>query len=109
MAKKKFAEHIFKTGKPYSKPEAADLFMECWKKMGRNVIDSAWTFKSEINDESGSESSSDEEFRPYDSDYDSEEEEAFDKIDDEEIRLLNKEAKEPNLTPPREIISIMRK
>jgi hypothetical protein len=36
---------------------------------------------------------SDEEFHPYDS----EEETVFEIIDDEEIRLLNKEAKELNL------------
>ena len=55
-----------------------------------------------------SESSSDEDFLPYDSDYDSEEEAELDKIDEEEIRLTNKEAKEPILTPLRKRVSIMR-
>jgi len=51
-----------------------------------------------------SESSSDEDFLPYDS----EEEAELDKIDEEEIRLTNKEAKEPILTPLRKRVSIMR-
>jgi hypothetical protein len=40
-------------------------------KLERNVIVSAWTFKNEIDDESGLESLSYEDFHPYNSDYDS--------------------------------------
>ena len=100
-----FDEHVYKTGRSYTQAEAADLFVACWKKMGRNVIASAWNFKEESSnsdDSDGSEHTSDSEFVDYDSDYDSEEETIeVDEIDQEDIRLLNKEAKEPNLTPPR--------
>ena len=103
MASAIFADDVFYHGTAYTKPQAADLFMRCWKRMGRNVITSAWTFddESHSSDDDSDASSSDTDFKQYDSDYDSEEEEVSDEIDAEEIRLLNRSSKEPKLTPPR--------
>ena len=99
-----FNDHVYKTGKSYTQAEAADLFVSCWKKLGRNVIASAWNFdsNSDDSDSDDSESTSDNDFVEYDSDYDSEEEAIeAEEIDQEDIRLTKKEAKEPALTPPR--------
>ena len=47
-----FYGHVYKTGKSYTQAEAAYLFISCWKKLGRNVIASAWNFEDN-NDDSG--------------------------------------------------------
>ena len=75
------------------------------KKLTREFIVSAWTFNEEdTSDDDDSDHDSDSDFKEYDSDYYSDEEfdeGDYDSNEEIEMRLLKKEAKSPNLTPPR--------
>lgn len=103
MASSEFDDHVFKHDKGFMKPEAADLYIRCWKKLTHEFIVSAWTFGEEDSDEDDDDSNTDSDFKDYDSDYNSYEE--FDDDDDSdvelEMRLMKKGTKSPILTPPR--------
>ena len=105
MASSEFDDYVFKYDKGFTKPEAADLYIRCWKKLTREFIVSAWTFNEEdTSDDDDSDHDSDSDFKEYDSDYYSDEEfdeGDYDSNEEIEMRLLKKEAKSPNLTPPR--------
>lgn len=91
---------FFSKNEGYSQSEAADLFVKCWNKLERKVIDSAWDFEKHCEEEDISDED-DALFSPHDSEYDSEEDAFDEEIDDEEVRLVQREVKDPRLTPPR--------
>ena len=104
IASSKFSDHVFEKNKGYSQSEAADVFVTCWKKLDRKVIDSAWDFEKhqeEDEDTSQSDEDSDWVFSPHDSEYDSELSAEDVDVDSEEVYLLQRDNVEPRLTPPR--------
>lgn len=100
MACSAFYDHAFETDESFTKPMAADLFVKLWKKLGRNVIVSAWKLADFSS--SDDENDSDPTFSPHDSEYDSEADSYDDPpVDEEEVEIVARKEKEPRLTPPR--------
>lgn len=74
MAAAEFSNYIFTNGDAYTKSQAADLFIKCWKKLGIGVIKAGWKYihtaeeEEEEEEEEGKEESTDEDFKEHSSD-----------------------------------------
>ena len=105
IASSEFDNHVFDHDRGFTKAEAADMFIKCWKKLTNKFIVSAWSINEASSDSEPSEHASDSDFVDYDSDYysndDNKEEEESRAIEDEELREIRKTKKMPVLSPPR--------
>lgn len=66
-----FDNFVFEFDTGFTKSQAADIFIRCWKQLSRQFVQSSWSITSSSDEDTGSSSSSDEGFTAYDSDYSS--------------------------------------
>ena len=57
---KEFSEFVYRNQRGYTKAEAADVFVKCWKSLNRDLINKSWNLYTEFSSSSSSDSSSSE-------------------------------------------------
>jgi hypothetical protein len=45
---REFDEFVFANRRGYTQPEAADIFVKCWKNLSRDLINKSWNLYEEL-------------------------------------------------------------
>ena len=110
IASSKFDDHAFDKRDAYSKSEAADLFIECWRQVSSQTVIDAWNMCEHFGEDNSmiSDDNDDDSFSEYDIEEEDEEEDEAE-YDSEDLVVIEEHQKEERarkgrITPPRRYI-----